>query len=102
MSVRVHHRLEGPEGAPVVTQTGRSFASRASTSQLRAVGRGDLAAESLAGYVDIARHLASDAVRRADVSASLGDVRRTPLFAADRYAARFAEAITHAWKTLRR
>ena len=89
-------------GAPVVTQTGRSFASRASTSQLRAVGRGDLAAESLAGYVDIARRLASDSVRRADVSASLGDVRGTPLFAADRYAARFAEAITHAWKTLRR
>jgi protein O-GlcNAc transferase len=89
-------------GTPVVTRTGRSFASRASTSQLRAAGRGDLAADSLVGYVDIVRRLASDPARRADVRASLADVRRTPLFDADRYAASFAEAITQAWKTLPR
>jgi predicted O-linked N-acetylglucosamine transferase (SPINDLY family) len=85
-------------GLPVVTLAGRSFAARASGSQLHAIGRPELATRSLADYVDLARQLAGDRARLTDLRASLRDVRAAPLFAADDYAARFADAITQAWR----
>lgn len=89
-------------GVPAVTIAGRSFAGRASASQLRAAGQPDLAAADLAGYVALARSLALDRDRLQAARAALRDVRRTPLFAADAYAARFADAVMAAWRSARR
>ena len=47
-------------GVPVVTMAGRSFAGRASASQVSAAGMTDLVAPDLATYVERARALARD------------------------------------------
>jgi len=84
-------------GVPVVTLAGRSFAARASASQVTAAGLGALVARDLQGYVDVACALACDDVRRAAARATLGSARRGPLFDADRYATAFADAVLAAW-----
>ena len=81
-------------GLPVVTVPGRSFAGRASASQLRSAGLDDLVAADLAQYVQIASAIAADAGRLAACRQRLHGVRARPLFDADLYAARFAEAIS--------
>jgi len=84
-------------GLPVITVAGRSFAGRASASQLHAARLDDLIAPDLVRYASVATATARDAARRAALRERLRDVRRSPLFDMDRYAARFAEAISEAW-----
>jgi predicted O-linked N-acetylglucosamine transferase (SPINDLY family) len=84
-------------GVPVVTLAGRSFAARASASQVTAAGLGDLVARDLPGYVDTACALARDGARRSVACATLASARTGPLFDADRYAAAFADAVLAAW-----
>ena len=84
-------------GVPAVTIAGRSFAGRASASQVVAAGTGTLACDDLPSYVATARALARDPARLRDCRAVLHGVRATPLFDAERYAAAFGEAIAAAW-----
>src|SRR6185369_17159429 len=84
-------------GLPVVTLAGRSFAARASASQVSAAGLHELIAPKLPAYVDVAKTLARDGAQRAQARATLGAARNGPLFDADRYAAAFGEAVRAAW-----
>jgi predicted O-linked N-acetylglucosamine transferase (SPINDLY family) len=84
-------------GLPVVTLAGRSFAARASASQVSAAGLHELIAPKLPAYVDVAKTLARDGAQRAQARATLGAARNGPLFDADRYAAAFGEAVLAAW-----
>jgi predicted O-linked N-acetylglucosamine transferase (SPINDLY family) len=85
-------------GVPVVSVAGRSFAGRASASQLVAAGLEELVAPDLARYADLARALAGDPAQLDSARERLRDVRRRALFDADRYAAAFAEALIAAWR----
>jgi predicted O-linked N-acetylglucosamine transferase (SPINDLY family) len=86
-------------GAPVVTLRGRSFASRASASQVAAAGLGDLVARDADEYVRIASDCIDAPMRLADVKARARAARqRSPLFDARRYADCFTAAIERAWR----
>jgi len=85
-------------GVPAVTVAGRSFAGRASASQLIAVGMPDHVTIDLASYADAARSLVRDASRLQDARDRLRDARAAPLFDADRYASAFAEALIETWR----
>ncbi len=81
-------------GLPVVTLAGRSMASRASGSQLRAVGLADLVAHSQDEYAAIAVGLASDRNRLAAVATRLRETgHASPLFDAQAYSRRFEAAV---------
>jgi predicted O-linked N-acetylglucosamine transferase (SPINDLY family) len=87
----------------VLTAAGRSFAARASASQVRAAGLPDFVAESVADYflklrtyVDQPRLLAEAAVRLQS------GVANTSLFDLDRYARTFEHVIHDAWHDFRR
>ena len=68
-------------GAPVLTMTGRSFASRMSASLLNAVGLQELVTGSLDAYEALGRLLINDMPRLAALKANLAEVRLTcPLF----------------------
>jgi predicted O-linked N-acetylglucosamine transferase (SPINDLY family) len=58
-------------------------------------------APDLARYLSLASAGARDAARRAALRERLRDVRRSPLFDMDCYAARFAEAVSGAWAARR-
>jgi len=84
-------------GLPVVTVAGQSFASRASASQLHAVGLQGLVAKNLDEYVDIARSLAIDANSLTQSRRTLADASsRAPLFDMDAYARAFEAAVLRA------
>ena len=86
-------------GLPVVTIAGRSFAARASASQLAAAGIEDLIACDLGEYLKIADAIASDPARRASIAAALrGAGPRFALFDMDRYARTFEAALSTAWQ----
>ena len=85
-------------GVPTVTLAGRSFAGRASASQLVAAGLRDLVSHDLGGYAGLARSLAADAPRLRAVRERLDGVRASVLFDADRYATVFADALMSAWR----
>ncbi len=85
-------------GLPVITCTGRTFASRASASQVRAAGLGGLVAHDLEGYVRIAVEFARDPARLRALTTRLRERRDTlPLFDLDRYARQFEAAVERAW-----
>jgi predicted O-linked N-acetylglucosamine transferase (SPINDLY family) len=80
-------------GLPVVTCTGRSWASRVGASLLRAVGLPELAAPSLEAYKALALELARDPARLARLRAQLNAARDTaPLFDAPGFAAALEDA----------
>jgi predicted O-linked N-acetylglucosamine transferase (SPINDLY family) len=74
-------------GLPMITLTGRSFASRLGASMLRAVDMPGLIAETPEGYFDLALSLARDRPRLASLnSALLASRDSAPLFDAGRFA----------------
>jgi predicted O-linked N-acetylglucosamine transferase (SPINDLY family) len=85
-------------GLPVLTQAGRTFASRASASMVVAAGLHDLVAGSLEDYVRTAIALGRDRERLVDVRRRLADNRETmPWFDLDAYARAFEGAVARAW-----
>jgi predicted O-linked N-acetylglucosamine transferase (SPINDLY family) len=75
-------------GLPVVTRMGRAFASRMAGSLLASLGLGELAVDSLAGYVELAVALGLDRQRLAQVRQRLETARSgAALFDTDRQAA---------------
>ena len=86
-------------GLPVLAGAGRSFAARASASQVIAAGMPELVAHSRADYVARAVELGNDPARLAAISARLAAARDTlPLFDLDRYARAFEAAVERAWR----
>ncbi|MBX3603061.1 MAG: hypothetical protein KF863_20755 [Rubrivivax sp.] len=68
-------------GVPLVTFSGRTFASRVAGSLLHAVGAPELVCDDVAAYEALALDLARDASRRLALRAKLEAARRTsPLF----------------------
>ena len=81
-------------GLPAVTLEGRTFAARASASQLRAANLGELVASSLDDYVAIVDRLAGDRMALIDATTRLRDAgKRSPLFDMKRYAEAFGAAV---------
>jgi protein O-GlcNAc transferase len=90
-------------GLPVVTQQGRSFASRASASQVLAAGLPELVADSAEQYEAIAEALLTDRPRLAALTARLRDAGvHKPLFDAAAYARAFEAALRGGWAELAR
>ena len=86
-------------GLPVLAAAGRSFASRASASQVIAAGFPELVTSSRADYVALAVELGNDRPRLAEMAARLRASRDTlPLFDLDRYTRAFEEALERAWR----
>ncbi len=74
-------------GVPIVTRTGRSFASRVADSLMRQVGLGDLATTTREAFEARAIGLANDPAALAEVRTRLkAALPASPLFAVDRYA----------------
>lgn len=68
-------------GVPVLTHTGRSFASRVATSLLHAVGLPELITDSFSGYEQLAMELAADPARLASLRNKLAAQKdKTKLF----------------------
>ena len=85
-------------GLPVLAQAGRTFASRASASQVIAAGLPELVTNSLQGYVDLAIALGSDRARLGALSARLRANRsRLPYFDLDAYTRAFEAVVERAW-----
>jgi predicted O-linked N-acetylglucosamine transferase (SPINDLY family) len=81
-------------GLPVLTQLGRSMASRVAASLLRAVGLPELAVDNAADYEEIAVRLAQDGEALCDIRDHLWDNRRDlPLFDNRRFAAELGDAL---------
>jgi predicted O-linked N-acetylglucosamine transferase (SPINDLY family) len=86
-------------GLPVLAWAGRSFASRASASQVIAAGLPELVATSRDDYVTRAIALGNDRPRLAAMAAKLRATRDTlPLFDLDRYTRAFEAAVERAWR----
>jgi len=86
-------------GVPVVTRTGGVHRARVGTTLLQAVGLPELIAADDEAFVQIASRLAWDRPRRAILRTTLRDrMRASPLCDARGFAARFEEAIRHAWR----
>jgi protein O-GlcNAc transferase len=87
-------------GLPVVTIVGASFASRASASQVRAIGLPEMIADSRDRYVEIARTLATDPARLAQIKRLLADARsRSSLFDMAAYTRAFEAAVVQAYES---
>lgn len=85
-------------GLPVLAIAGRSFASRASASQVHAAGLSDLVVTDLDAYVKKAVALARDPAGLRAIGVRLREQRASlPLFDLDRYAREFEAAIEYAW-----
>lgn len=81
-------------GLPVLTQMGRSFASRVAASLLRAVGLPDLAVHNAEDYEEIAVRLAEDGEALCDIRDHLWDNRRDlPLFDNTRFTAELGDVL---------
>lgn len=86
-------------GLPVVTCTGRSFASRVAASLLSAVGLRELITSSLADYEALALELARSPARLATFRARLTSQRETlPLFDTPTFCRRLEAAYRHMWQ----
>jgi predicted O-linked N-acetylglucosamine transferase (SPINDLY family) len=64
-------------GLPVLTLSGRTFASRVAGSLMRAVGLPELVCDDVSGYEGLARELASDRGRLEQLRARVRDARHT-------------------------
>lgn len=80
-------------GLPVVTFSGRTFASRVAGSLVRAVGLPELACESLQQYEDRVWELCADASRRRELRARIEASRTTSLLFSGEKAARDLERL---------
>ena len=86
-------------GLPVLAWVGRSFASRASASQVIAAGLPELVVTSRDDYVKAAIAVGNDRPRLAAMADGLRAARDTlPLFDLDRYTRAFESAIERAWR----
>jgi predicted O-linked N-acetylglucosamine transferase (SPINDLY family) len=85
-------------GVPVVTYSGRSFASRVAGSLLKAVGLPELVCEDVCAYEAQAFVLASNTARRKAVAARLAKARlESPLFSSARLAQQLEELYARMW-----
>lgn len=85
-------------GLPVVTRTGRTFASRVAASLLRAVALDELVTSSADAYRRLILDLAADRSRIADLKRRLVAARaEAPLFDAPRYTANLERAYRAMW-----
>lgn len=85
-------------GLPVVTMRGETSASRVGASILTCVGAGEWIAGSEEDYITIARSLAADRARLADLRRSLrARMLASPLCDAPAFARRFGEGLREAW-----
>ncbi|MDO9073262.1 MAG: hypothetical protein Q7U73_08340 [Rubrivivax sp.] len=83
---------------PVVTYSGRSFASRVAGSLLKALDVPELVCDSVAAYEELAFALAVDAPRRHAVSARLVEARTTsPLFSSAQLAPQLEDLYRRMW-----
>ena len=86
-------------GVPVVSLSGRSFASRAGCSILGNAGLGELAAESEEGYIEAAVALARDPDRLARLHAELPEMlRRSPIMDEAGFTAGLESVLRAAWR----
>jgi len=83
-------------GLPVVTLATRSFAGRASASQVVAAGLPQLVASDPDAYAAIAARIVADAGWRDECRAGAAAARTSALFDMGAYAARFAALLTDA------
>jgi len=85
-------------GLPVIALAGRTFAARASASQVHAAGLDELVVEDLGAYVRTAATVGRDPARLRAMATQLRERRDTlPLFDLNRYARSFEAAIERAW-----
>lgn len=85
-------------GVPVVTYSGRSFASRVAGSLMKAVDLPELVCESVQAYEALAFELASDAPRREALAARVRAARQTsPLFSSARLAPQLEALFGRMW-----
>ncbi|MEP7064081.1 MAG: tetratricopeptide repeat protein [Betaproteobacteria bacterium] len=88
-------------GAPVLALAGRSFAARASASQLVTMGLHELVADTPDDYECLAHALIADRARLAQLSARVRSAEaRRALFDMDRYAEEFAGLVFAGWRAL--
>ena len=86
-------------GLPVLTYTGRSFASRCATSVLKAIDLPELITENPQRYEDLAVELANDPQRLAQIRRKLADHRyATPLFDARSFTGHLESAYAKIWE----
>ncbi len=85
-------------GLPVLTEAGRSFASRASASQVVAAGLPELVTTSLDDYVATAVELGRHPAQLRELAERLRAARRVrPYFDLDGFTRRFEAAVERAW-----
>lgn len=81
-------------GVPVVTLAGPAFFERLSASNLHNAGLGDLCADDVEQYVQIANRLAADPARRLALRHGLRDqIRAHPLGQPERFTRNFEQTI---------
>jgi predicted O-linked N-acetylglucosamine transferase (SPINDLY family) len=86
-------------GVPLVTCSGRAFASRMSGSLLRALNLDDLVTESFAEYEQLALSLAMDEGALTAIRASLQEARASgALFDTDRFRRHLETAYLQMWQ----
>jgi predicted O-linked N-acetylglucosamine transferase (SPINDLY family) len=87
-------------GLPIVTCTGRSFASRVAASLLRAAGLPELVTHSLADYESLALRLAADPALRSGYKQRLEENRHAcALFDTARFVRNIEAAYIRMWET---
>ena len=85
-------------GLPVLARTGRTFAARASASQVIAAGLPELVVDDSKAYVEAAVALGRDRTGLERITRRLREQRDSaPLFDIDTYTRRFEAAMEHAW-----
>ncbi|MBR0839663.1 tetratricopeptide repeat protein [Bradyrhizobium liaoningense] len=90
-------------GLPVLTQLGEGFAGRVGASLLNAVGLPELVTHSIADYETLARELAVNPARLAELRDRLAANRLThPLFDTDRFRRHIEAAYLQMWDIARR
>ncbi len=85
-------------GVPTVTLYGERFCTRHSASHLRNAGLGELVANDLEAYLQIAGDLAKDQDRLSEMRATMRDrISKSPLMDAERCAENFSKLVRVMW-----
>lgn len=85
-------------GVPVVSLVGERNLGRAGLSLLNNIGLGEFAAKDVDGYVETAKHLASDQARLGALRGSLrGRMQDSPLLDAEGYTRKVEQAFRDMW-----